>query len=98
MKNEVMKVNRELTFYINLIFTLVLLGVLMLYASDSHAVNHLQSLKKDVADTFGGSSDVPYYLLLGEGVIGAIAYMKTKNIMVLAGVPVLMIFTHFALS
>ncbi|HCU6014436.1 TPA: conjugal transfer protein TraA, partial [Legionella pneumophila] len=39
-----------------------------------------------------------YFLLLAEGLAGAYAYIKTKNIAVLAGVPVLMVFTHWALK
>ena len=88
----------NMSVYWNLLMMMVLLGFMMFYASDSHATNHLSGLKSDIADTFGANSDVPYFLLLAEGVVGAMAYIKTKNLMVLAGVPVLMIFTHFALS
>jgi len=88
----------NMSVYWNLLMMMVLLGFMMFYASDSHATNHLSGLKSDIADTFGDNSDVPYFLLLAEGVVGAMAYIKTKNLMVLAGVPVLMIFTHFALS
>jgi len=88
----------NMSVYWNLLMMMVLLGFMIFYASDSHATNHLSGLKSDIADTFGANSDVPYFLLLAEGVVGAMAYIKTKNLMVLAGVPVLMIFTHFALS
>lgn len=88
----------NMSVYWNLLMMMVLIGFMMFYASDSHATNHLSGLKSDIADTFGANSDVPYFLLLAEGVVGAMAYIKTKNLMVLAGVPVLMIFTHFALS
>jgi type IV conjugative transfer system pilin TraA len=60
--------------------------------------NHLAGLKDEVASTFGAKSDTPYFILLAEGLAGAYAYMKTKNIAVLAGVPVLMIFTNYALK
>lgn len=50
--------------------------------------NHLAGLKDEVAATFGAKSDTPYFILLAEGLAGAYAYMKTKNIAVLAGVPV----------
>lgn len=60
--------------------------------------NHLAGLKDEVAATFGAKSDTPYFILLAEGLAGAYAYMKTKNIAVLAGVPVLMIFTNYALK
>ena len=54
---------------IGLIFCLALLA--FLYSIDSHATNHLASLKSDITDTFGANSDVPYFLLLAEGVVGA---------------------------
>ena len=62
------------------------------------AVNRLAGLKEEVGATFGADSDVPYFILLAEGLAGAYAYIKTKNIAVLAGVPVLMVFTHWALK
>jgi type IV conjugative transfer system pilin TraA len=62
------------------------------------AENRLKGLKEEVVATFGGDSDVPYFILLAEGLAGAYAYIKTKNIAVLAGVPVLMVFTHWALK
>lgn len=61
-------------------------------------VNRLEGLRGDVVATFGAGSDMQYYLLLAEGIAGAYAYTKTKNIAVLAGVPVLMVFTHYALK
>ena len=60
--------------------------------------NRLSGLKDEVGATFGADSDLPYFLLLAEGLAGAYAYIKTKNIAVLAGVPVLMVFTHWALK
>lgn len=62
------------------------------------ATNRLADLKDEVKATFGADSDVPYYILLAEGLAGSYAYIKTKNIAVLTGVPVLMIFTHWALK
>lgn len=73
--------------------------VLICLMSDCFAAeNRLAGLKADVKATFGADSDVPYFLLLAEGLAGAYAYIKTKNIAVLAGVPVLMVFTHWALK
>ena len=36
--------------------------------------------------------------MLFEGIAGAYAYSKTKSIAALVGVPVLMVFTHYALK
>ena len=60
----------NMSVYWNLLMMMVLLGFMMFYASDSHATNHLSGLKSDIADTFGANSDVPYFLLLAEGVVG----------------------------
>lgn len=71
-----------------------------LFSNDAFAAgtNHLSGLKDDVVATFGAGSDMQYFLLLAEGIGGAYAYTKTKNIAVLAGVPLLMVFTHWALK
>ena len=60
--------------------------------------NYLSGLKADVGKTFGAGSDIEYYLYLGEGILTGIGYIKTKNIMLLGGLPVLMLFTHWALK
>lgn len=71
-----------------------------IFSSDVFAAgtNHLSGLRDDVVATFGAGSDMQYFLLLAEGIGGAYAYTKTKNIAVLAGVPLLMVFTHWALK
>lgn len=80
-------------------FLLIGLALLCLAPDSCFAgVNRLSGLKGEVGATFGADSDVPYFLLLAEGLAGAYAYIKTKNIAVLAGVPVLMVFTHWALK
>ena len=88
--------------YIRCLLPFVLVGfVLSLFMNGSSfagGVNHLAGLKDDVGATFGAGSDMQYFLLLAEGLAGAYAYTKTKNIAVLAGVPVLMVFTHYALK
>jgi len=64
----------------------------------AEGVNHLAGLRDDVSKTFGAGSDMQYFILLAEGIGGAYAYSKSKNIMVLTGVPILMGFTHWALK
>lgn len=81
-----------------LLLAALFLVVLQQGAHADGGTNYLADLKNDVSATFGQDSDIPKYLYLGEAILGAFAYMKTKNIMVLAGLPVLMIFTHFALK
>ena len=88
--------------YCRQILPFVLLGMFasLIFMHPSHAAgtNHLSGLKDDVSATFGAGSDMQYFLLLAEGIGGAYAYTKTKNIAVLAGVPLLMVFTHWALK
>ncbi|MBN9228052.1 MULTISPECIES: type IV conjugative transfer system pilin TraA [Legionella] len=80
-------------------FLMIGLALLCLMPDSCFAAeNRLSGLKEEVKATFGADSDLPYFLLLAEGLAGAYAYIKTKNIAVLAGVPVLMVFTHWALK
>jgi type IV conjugative transfer system pilin TraA len=83
-------------------FSFLTLGVflMMLMAGEGHAdgVNHLATLKPDISATFGGTSDVPFYLYMAEAIGAGMAYIKTKNIVMLAGLPILMVFTHWALK
>lgn len=66
--------------------------------SFAEGTNYLSGLRADVGKTFGAGSDVEYYLYLGEGILAGIGWIKTKNIMLLGGLPVLMAFTHWALK
>lgn len=67
-------------------------------SGESGGTNYLSGLKGDVKSTFGSGSDTEYYLYLGEGLVTALAWIKTKNVMALGALPVLMIFTHWALK
>ena len=95
--------NRSIQLYVyaQQVLPFLILGCLisLFLSGTSHAagVNHLAQMKDDVGATFGAGSDMQYYLLLFEGIGGGYAYIKTKNIAMLAGVPVLMVFTHYAL-
>ncbi len=66
--------------------------------ADGAGVNRLEGLKNDVHATFGSGSDVEYILLLAQGLFCAYRYKASGNIAYLAGLPVLMVFTHFALK
>lgn len=54
----------------------------------------LSALRPQVAALFGSGSAVAYCIYIAEIVLGSVAYIKTKNIMLLLGVPILMLFTH----
>lgn len=66
--------------------------------SFAEGTNYLAGLKSDVGKTFGAGSDIEYYLYSGEAILAGIGWVKTKNIMLLGGLPVLMLFTHWALK
>ena len=52
------------------------------------------SLKPQIQALFGAGSTVAYAIYIGEIVMGGVAYVKTKNLMLLLGVPILVLFTH----
>lgn len=87
---------RDILPYVALGFCLYMVMTNMAHADGG--VNHLSGMKDDVKATFGKGSDTQYFILLAEGLGGAYAYMKTKNIAMLCGVPLLMVFTHWALK
>ncbi|HAT2492393.1 TPA: TraA fimbrial protein precursor [Aeromonas hydrophila] len=61
-----------------------------------HADDLMAKGKGTVNDTFGKDSTFATWLILGEIVIGAFMYIKTKNLMLLAGVAVVIVFLNVA--
>lgn len=104
---KITKVINELSLkgyvYAQNVIPFVILGLIMVClipetSFADEAKNRLAGLKDEVRATFGANSDVPYFLLLAEALGGTYAFIKTKNIAVLTGVPVLMLWTHWALK
>ncbi len=52
------------------------------------------AIKPQVAALFGAGSTVAYCIYIAEVILGSAAYIKTKNIMLFLGVPLLILFTH----
>ena len=50
-------------------------------------------IKPQITALFGPASTVSYCIYVGEIVLGAIGYAKSKNPLLLIGVPILVIFT-----
>lgn len=104
MKTVTILNDTSIKFYVYArhVWPFLILGfvISLLLSNQSYAAgtNYLSGLKADVGSTFGAGSDTQYFILLGEGLLAAIGYMKTKNIMLLGGLPVLMMFTHWALK
>ena len=56
----------------------------------------LASSASNVMRTFGKDSSLIKYVYVGETLMSGLGYAKTKNPLLLAGLPVLMIFTNVA--
>lgn len=52
------------------------------------------SLKPQIAAMFGAGSTVSYAIYTAEMIAGAVGYIKSKNPLILVGVPILVMFTH----
>jgi len=87
------KVSNALRFVawttIVLLFAIVCMGHV-------HADDLMAKGQGTVKGTFGKDSSVATWLIVGEIIIGAFMYIKTKNLMLLAGVAVLIVFLNVA--
>ena len=76
---------------------LILFGLFVCALLSGHAfaddTDYLAGVGAGVKKTFGENSNFEHMLYLGEGIFAAIGYIKTKNVMLLTGVAILMIFT-----
>jgi type IV conjugative transfer system pilin TraA len=77
------------TFKIAIVPSLILLCVV----NAAHAIDLLEGGKETVKDTFGADSAIAGWLVLAEVICGVIAYIKTKNIFLLFGFAVVIVFT-----
>ena len=57
-----------------------------------------KTMKPEVAALFGSGSTISYCIYIAEIVLGGISYVRSKNLLILLGVPILMIFTHTMFS
>jgi type IV conjugative transfer system pilin TraA len=80
----------------------IALGVILFMLCSGHAfaddTDYLAGSTGAVAKTFGEGSSFEKYLYLGEAILGVFGYIKTKNILTLAGIPIVMIFTKVFFS
>jgi len=72
---------------------LTILFMLPLYASAAEPKDLLSGVEQDVMRNFGPGSKFMIILYLVEVVLGIAAYIKTKNLFSLIGIPVLVMFT-----
>lgn len=52
------------------------------------------AIKPQVQALFGAGSTVAYCIYIAEIIFGSVVYVKTKNLLTLLGVPILVLFTH----
>ena len=52
-----------------------------------------QVVKTQVRDLFGPGSTVAYCIYIAEIILGSVIYIKTRNLLTLIGVPVIVAFT-----
>lgn len=72
------------------------LYLLLMNQANAEGTNYLSGLKGDVSATFGKGSDLPTYMYWGEAAVAGVTWLKTKSPWVFVGLPLLMIFTHWA--
>ena|SRR3990167_7610470 len=95
------KINRIVIFcknYWPLIVIALLLFLSLISIGHAEGKDFMLPMKDNVKSTFGDGSFAQQMLYLGEALLAAVAYIKTKNVMILAGLPVLMIVTHFTMG
>lgn len=61
-----------------------------------HAADLLVGGKQTVDDTFCKDSTLAKWVIIGEILVGVFMYIKTKNLMLLAGVAVVIVFLNVA--
>lgn len=73
---------------------LLLLGA----AQMAHATDLLAAGKDDVKATFGADSFVMMCIIIAELVVGVAMYIRTKNLLILLGLVVVIVFTTVGLT
>ncbi|MBL0612487.1 type IV conjugative transfer system pilin TraA [Aeromonas jandaei] len=75
----------------------VLAFLLVLFCMDHvHADDLMKGGKQTVDDTFGKDSTLAKWIVMAEIFVAVIMYIKTKNLMLLLGVAVVIVFLNIA--
>lgn len=83
---------RRLAYFATLALMTLLIALSVIHPA--YAEDLLVGGKEVVNDTFGQDSTFSKWLILGEAVVALLIYIKTKNMMVLAGVVVVIVFLN----
>ena len=65
----------------------------LLAVDNAQAADMLKAGAVTVNENFGNGSTFSKWLILGEVIFGVVSYIKTKNLLLLAGVIVVVVFT-----
>ena len=91
MNNESIQKFAKFMAYFALAILVTLMGMGMVHAAAGDDV--LAGGATTVTKTFGAESTFAKWLILGEVIVGTFMYIKTKNLMLLGGVVVVVVFT-----
>ncbi|PKE28113.1 MULTISPECIES: type IV conjugative transfer system pilin TraA [Rahnella] len=69
------------------------IAALMLFSGNALADDLMAAGKETVTDTFGANSAIATWIILAEVIVGIITYIKTKNMFMLFGIAVVIVFT-----
>ncbi|HHQ4545256.1 TPA: type IV conjugative transfer system pilin TraA [Aeromonas veronii] len=77
----------------SLFFALMIIAIGFFCANHVEAADFLKAGAGTVKDSLGSGSTFSKWLILGEVIFGVVSYIKTKNLLLLAGVIVVVVFT-----
>lgn len=69
------------------------IAALMFFSGNALADDLMAAGKETVTDTFGANSAIATWIILAEVIVGIITYIKTKNMFMLFGIAVVIVFT-----
>jgi len=69
------------------------LAVMMLYSGNAMADDLMAAGQETVTGTFGADSSIAKWIILAEVIVGIITYIKTKNMFMLFGIAIVIVFT-----
>ncbi|TDS84825.1 type IV conjugative transfer system pilin TraA [Rahnella sp. BIGb0236] len=69
------------------------IAALMFFSGNALADDLMAAGKGTVTDTFGANSAIATWIILAEVIVGIITYIKTKNMFMLFGIAVVIVFT-----
>jgi type IV conjugative transfer system pilin TraA len=92
------KFNKFLSKYTKYLFVLCAITLCSVCLADPATDPLAATVKPEITGLLGDGSTVMYCIYIAEIVLGGVAYIKTKNLMIFLGVPFLMLFTHAMLT